>query len=142
MQTVFFSVVREAIESLEKLGFKVLVVTADGATPNRIFFRMRMQSQGELCYKTENPYADEKRYVYFMSDVPHLLKTTRKCWSQSFAHGHKRKLWVSTILNLKKLSSRLYLFSQNNDLHISWQHLVKLYLAKLSMGKHSQGLTC
>lgn len=92
-----FSIVWEAIERLEKLGFKVLVVTADGASPNRLFFRMSLQSHDDLCCKSKNPYSDEGWYVYFMSDVPHLLKTSRNCWLQSFAHGHKRKLWVSNV---------------------------------------------
>lgn len=36
-----FTIVWEAIERLERLGFKVIAITADGASPNRKFFRMR-----------------------------------------------------------------------------------------------------
>ena len=93
-----FSIVWEAIERLENLGLKVLVVTADGASPNRKFFRMHREPGENLCYKTINPYTDELRSLFFMSDVPHLLKTTRNCWSHSFAHGCTRQLWVSSSL--------------------------------------------
>lgn len=84
-----FSIVWEAIERLEFLGFKVLVVTADGASPNRKFFSLH----GKLN-KTQNPYSLDDRYIYFVSDVPHLLKTTRNCWSHSGGHGMTRLLWV------------------------------------------------
>ncbi len=35
-----FPIVWEAIERLERKGFKVIAITADGASPNRKFFRM------------------------------------------------------------------------------------------------------
>lgn len=97
-----FSIVWEAVERLETLGFKVLVITADGASPNRKFFRMHGGEGDDPCYKTNNPYTDEDRCIYFMSDVPHLIKTTRNCWSHSFAHGCKRKLWVRLYYFQKK----------------------------------------
>ena len=90
-----FTIIWEAVERLEFLGFKVMVVTGDGAAPNRKFFRMHSSSKDTLCYKTKNPYTDENRFLFFMSDVPHLLKTTRNCWSHSFGHGRTRTLWVS-----------------------------------------------
>lgn len=91
-----FSVMWEAIERLERLGFKVVALTGDGASPNRKFFSLHGDSSNEICYKTPNPFTEEDRYIYFFSDVPHLMKTTRNCWSHSFAHGDTRKLWVST----------------------------------------------
>lgn len=97
-----FSIVWEAVEHLESLGFKVLVITADGASPNRKFFHMHGNKCNEVCHKTENPYTDENRCIYFMSDVPHLMKTTRNCWSHSFAHGYKRKLCVRLTCMLKR----------------------------------------
>ena len=90
-----FSIVWEAIERLEGLGFKVLVVTADGVSSNHKFFKLHGDAKGECCYKVPNPYTSENRSVFFVSDVPHLMKTTRNCWSNSFAHSNHRKLWVS-----------------------------------------------
>lgn len=86
----------EAIRHLEFCGFKVIAVTCDGASTNRKFIRAHpsLDKDNKLSYKAKNPYSKEPRWVYFVSDVPHLMKTTRNCWSHSFAHGRKRKLWV------------------------------------------------
>lgn len=92
-----YLIVWEAIERLERLGFKVLVITADGASANRKFFRMHQStscSKDDLCYKTTNPYAVDERVLYFVSDVPHLMKTVRNCWSHSRGHRNTRKMWV------------------------------------------------
>jgi len=91
-----FNIIWEAIERLEYMGFKVIALTGDGASCNRKFFKLHTSDDSdEICYKTPNPYTDEKRDIYFISDVPHLLKTIRNCWSHSFAHGCFRKLWVN-----------------------------------------------
>ena len=87
-----FSIMWEGIEHLETLGFKVLAITGDGASMNRKFFKMHSDGHGGPCYKMPNPYSSEERSIFFFSDVPHLLKTTRNCWSHS---GPKCKLWVS-----------------------------------------------
>lgn len=87
-----FSIVWEGIECLERCGFKVMAITADGASSNRKFFRIH--SSANLTYKTPNPYTSEDRNIYFFSDVPHLIKTTRNCWLQSSVKG-TRNLWVS-----------------------------------------------
>ena len=58
----------------------VVAATSDGASPNRSFYRMHTALDGnagkEVCYRTINLYAPH-RFVYFFSDAPHLLKTTR-----------------------------------------------------------------
>ncbi len=88
-----FSIIWEAIENIERLGLKVVALTGDGCSPNRKFFRMHARSD-ELCYRIPNIYTTEKRYIYFFSDVPHLMKTKRNCWSHSSRYG-TRNLWVS-----------------------------------------------
>ena len=82
----------EAIERIERLGLKVVALTADGSSSNRKFFRMH--SDSKLCYRTKNIYAADERFIYFFADVPHLMKTTRNCWSHSSERG-TRNLWVS-----------------------------------------------
>lgn len=61
-----FPIVWEAIERLERIGLKVMAITADGASPNRKFFHMHSlnTSNGDLCYKTQNPYTSEDRNIY------------------------------------------------------------------------------
>ena len=47
-----------------------------------------------IAYKMPNSYTHEDRQIFFITDVPHLLKTARNCWANSFAHSWKRTLWV------------------------------------------------
>ena len=78
----------EAVARLEKLGFCVLGLTCDGASPNRRLWKLH-SSSNELVYKVPNVFANDGRDFYFISDPPHLLKTIRN----SFCN---RPLWVST----------------------------------------------
>ena len=94
---VVFPLVWECIKRLETCGLKVIATTADGASVNRKFFKMHKQASGkdgEVVYKTVNVYSPEKRPLFFISDVPHLIKTVRNCWSNSFAHTKTRTLKV------------------------------------------------
>ena len=92
-----YSMVWEVICKLESLDLKVMVITADGAAVNRKFFRMhlmpsRSNVSNGVVYKTTNPF-DPEREVFFISDVPHLIKTTRNCWEKSrFGGGRLMKV--------------------------------------------------
>ena len=77
----------EAVSRLERMGFRVMGLCCDGLAANRRLFQLH--SDGEDTYKMVNPFAEETRYIYFISDPPHLLKTTRNAWSNP-----KRHLWV------------------------------------------------
>ena len=124
------------------------------------------ECMGNICranptnpvYKTTNRYSEEERPVFFVSDVPHLLKTTRNNWSHSFSHGCTRTLWVgynvyqcimvclSTDKRGEALLSMAYLclycntpfYVRGNS--ISWKHLQQLYDAKSAMSTISSGL--
>ena len=90
----------DVIRHLECAGFKVISVTGDKASANRKLFRMHSTcsfDQDTVTYKVRNPYSKEERFLFFFSDVPHLIKTVRNCWSNSFGHSHKRALWVSLL---------------------------------------------
>ena len=96
-----YPLISEAILRLEMLGFKVICLTSNGASPNRKLCRILQSnrtSTDTVPYRMENVYTDDDRNIYFMSDVPHLLKTTRNCWANSNAHNCSRHLWVSRIL--------------------------------------------
>ena len=82
-----YAMVWDVIGSLESIEMKVIIITADGASANRKFFRMHADPAGGnvangIVYKTTNVYAPD-REVYFMSDVPHLMNTVRNCWEKS-----------------------------------------------------------
>jgi len=85
----------EAITRLERQGIKVLSITCDGASINRRLWYIhgngRELGDKGVLYKVPNIYApDASRYLYFISDPPHLIKTTTNCWASKF-----RKLEVS-----------------------------------------------
>lgn len=88
-----FPLVWEAVNRLELSGLNVIAFSCDGASPNRKFYKMHRTEKG-LVYKTKNPFSND-RDIYFICDVPHLIKTTRNCWSNSFAHKNSRFLWVN-----------------------------------------------
>ena len=81
----------ETISRIERQDIRVLALTCDGASINRRLWKMH--SSGEsVTYKVDNIFARPVRPLFFISDPPHLLKTTRNCW-----WNNKRKLWVSTL---------------------------------------------
>ena len=93
-----FPCTMEAISIIESIGLKVRVLTSDGATPNRKFFDMLTVEEEGNIYWTTNPH-DESRKIYFMSDVPHLLKTTRNCLENSHWNKNTRNMHVGVVFN-------------------------------------------
>ena len=104
-----FTILWRVIELLEDRGLKVLFITCDGASQNRKFFEMhRMNDSDEPVNSTPNPYAEDGRQLYFISDVPHLLKTARNCFANSNSHKKSRMLW-------------------KGGYNILWTHIVDLF---------------
>ena len=96
---LMFDPVWEAVSRLERLGFRVLGLTCDGCSPNRRLWKLHSNKKKELIYKVPNVFAsDGPRFLYFISDPPHLIKTIRN----SFCND-KRKLWVSLLMVLSFL---------------------------------------
>lgn len=93
---LLYPLVWEVVKHLECAGFRVISLTGDKASINQTFFRMNQSKKGHaLVNKIKNRYSRDGSYIYFISDVPHLIKTVRNCWSNSFGHSYKRALWVS-----------------------------------------------
>ncbi len=67
---------RNAVFRLERM---VIAATADGASPNRSFFKLHSSTE----YKTLNPYSADERYIYFFSDPPHLFVYPGAMWLTS-----------------------------------------------------------
>ena len=85
-----FHIFWKAVGRLEMYGFRVLGLTCDGLAANRQLFRLHAPKRSkELVHKALNPYSKESRYVFFLSDPPHLLKTIRNCFTNKNRH-----LWV------------------------------------------------
>ena len=93
-----FPVMWEATKVLESIGFKVRNWVCDGAAPNSRFFLingLEEEKRGRQ-YWTVNRYAPERK-LFFILDVPHLLKTTRNNLENSHGNSNTCMLHVSYI---------------------------------------------
>ncbi len=89
------------IRRLQEISLQVDCIVCDGGKANRKFFHDHMSAEGTrdgVVYKVCNMY-DPTKFVYFMCDVPHLMKTTRNCWASSHSQG-SRYPWVSHRVDL------------------------------------------
>ena len=94
---------------------------SNGASANRKFFSLHVgmvgeKSSADVVYRTVNLFSPS-RFIYFFSDVPHLLKTTRNCLYNSGIGKYTRLMW-------------------NSDKYLIWEHISKLYYADLEHGLH------
>lgn len=84
------------VAQLELRGLRVRVAVCDGAAVNRRFIDLHKEDYGdEVTFRAQNIYAEDGRAIYFASDVPHLVKTTRNCWENSGWNKGSRNLVVS-----------------------------------------------
>lgn len=109
----------EAVFILETFcNLWVICTTSDGASPNRRFYRLHKSMDGDadtdVCYRTINLYAPH-RFIYFISDAPHLIKTTRNCLYHSGSGTCTRYMW-------------------NDGQFILFQHIAQLYYQDIDNG--------
>ncbi|KAE8742013.1 hypothetical protein FOCC_FOCC012454, partial [Frankliniella occidentalis] len=81
------------IAALERNDIRVIAFVCDGDTTNRAFIKLhtpKTKVKSGIVFDTVNKAAPE-RDLYFFSDVPHLLKTTRNCFYSSRAGKGKGK---------------------------------------------------
>ena len=88
----------ESISRLERQGIKVLALTCDGASTNRRLWNLHCKgrdiTEKGVLYKVPNIYAaDSSHFLYFVSDPPHLMKTTRNCWANKSRNLQVRCNW-------------------------------------------------
>ena len=62
----------------------------------------------DITYKTINLFSKEKRFIYFISDVPHLVKTARNYLSNSGNNRCTRYMW-------------------NDGMYIIWNHIANIF---------------
>ena len=105
------AVLWEGVETLESMGFKVRAFVSDGASANRKFYRSHATAdQSSPCYYTTNRCRPDQK-IYFICDVPHLLKTTRNNWENSGWNLKSRDLHVShLILPLSQIMINKFIF--------------------------------
>ena len=78
----FYPIIWGTIEALELNNLQVVSITSDGASFNRKLYRMSATKGLPVPYKVENPFR-QSQSIYFICDVPHLIKTMRNCKSNS-----------------------------------------------------------
>ena len=81
--TQLFPIFWEAVSLLEMIrNLWVVAVAFDGATSNRRFYLLHEELDGkgetDICYRTQNLFAPS-RFIYFIADAPHLIKTAGNC---------------------------------------------------------------
>lgn len=75
---------------------KVIISTSNTAACNLAFCKLhQLENASGVCFKTKNKYAPS-RFVYFISDVPHLIKTLRNILEKSRAD--EPQLWFEDVL--------------------------------------------
>ena len=102
-----------AVANLELIcNLKVIATASDGASPNRTFYRMHQSYLEDnatlVTYKSPNFFSDVPRFLWFFSDAPHLMKTTRNCLSNSGSGRATRYMW-------------------NSGLYVLWSHISQMY---------------
>ena len=120
-----------AVEHLETAGLHVVAITGDGAAPNRKCFKMLSSNIEGVLHKALNPYSARPSSIHLFSDVPHLLKTTRNFFYQSYPGASARAMRVRQQMWLLHL--------QFNDYDITWKHVRQLY-ERLSYKSSHSGL--
>ena len=96
----FFPSFGKQLALLEDSNLKVSAVTSDGAISNRSFHKMHSKMSGSVVtqdgsvfYKAVNFFAEEDRFIHFICDQPHALKTERNNLSHSAFGQSSRLLW-------------------------------------------------
>ncbi|XP_052126892.1 uncharacterized protein LOC127750159 isoform X2 [Frankliniella occidentalis] len=105
----------QVIGALERSGIAIVAFVCDGSSINRAFINSHKPATPHpsgIVFDTWNKCV-RSRKLYFLSDVPHLLKTTRNCFLNS--------RW-------DRKKSRRHMIK--NRSRISWDHVIKLYEAK------------
>lgn len=76
------------MEQIERCQLKVIAATADGSSVNRKLFNLHRNGK-HMVHKVANPFASGDQEIFFFSDPPHMLKTTRNCMASPAGN-----LWV------------------------------------------------
>ncbi|XP_065649371.1 uncharacterized protein LOC136078177 [Hydra vulgaris] len=114
-----FSLFWDSVCILEKrCNLYQVSVVADGASSNRTMIKFHHYMCGDMItpviFKTINLYV-KYRYIYFVADPPHLMKTARNCLLNSGAGKCTRYLW-------------------NNGKYLLWQHITQFYYEDFDNG--------
>ncbi|KAJ1519123.1 hypothetical protein ONE63_011276 [Megalurothrips usitatus] len=116
----------DVIRHLETAGIKILALICDGHPINRAFMMMHTPfttgTTFSCIFDTINFCAPEKRLLFFISDVCHLLKTIRNAFFNSGEGPKKpRLLTINGEIITWKTIVRLYFQYKNNNFRKSYK---------------------
>ena len=122
----------------------VCAAVSDGASSNRKFYELHAALVGEdysvdVIHRTINLFAPS-RYIYFFSDAPHLLKTSRNCLFNSGTGKHSRLMWNGCNMIWNHISS-LYYADLDQDLHQLPNHINLTSFSKMKVNLAAQVLS-
>ena len=129
-----FLLLWKTISICEKSSLKVIGVTCNGASPNRKLFRMHchltqddnMKPETGVTYHTRNSLSGaESRFLYFISDVPHLFKAARNCLSNSESGKFTSYVWTGGVFLLWNHVTDIFHKDQECGLHILPKSCIK-----------------
>ena len=84
-------------------------MVADGASANRKIFASHSieHKKSDITFKAPN-ITLPGNFVYFMCNVPHLMKTTRNAWSNSRAKGTPHLEVCTCTIAIARISCYIY----------------------------------
>ena len=74
-----------------------------------------LNADTDVVYRTINFFSEDKRYIYFISDPPHLLRTAHNCLNNSRSGKVTRSVW-------------------NGGLFLIWNHINDIFLEDQECG--------
>ena len=85
-----------------------------------------MNTETDVIYRTRNLFSGtEDRFLYFISDVPHLLKTARNCLLNSGRGKFTCYMWNGGIILLWNHIANMFYEDQESGLHILLELCIK-----------------
>ena len=86
-----------------------------------------MSPETDVTYRTVNLFSSDKHYIYFISDLPHLMKTARNCIYNSGIGRYTQDMWRNGMFILwnhvfdifMKINNVLYIYCQNYQMNIT-----------------------
>lgn len=121
------SVFWDSLSLVERFGFKLMCVCADGATNNRKFF-CNLVDGFDTHYKLRNPFSQD-RFIYLWPDPPHLIKVN--ILTDYFFNIY---LYISYIQTARNSMLKNTLKSPTGE--IQWKHMEVIYKELWSSDLH------
>ena len=128
-----------SIHRLHEIGLNVICIVADGAkqTVHKGPLTQGGDKEYGIVYKARNIY-NPTMFVYFMSDVPHLIKTTTNCWLCS-QFGGVHCLWVCKPPTINYVCTHTYI--HNHVGFLKWSGENPVYTHRY-LHKHTHDTKC